>query len=116
MMMMTPNTRTTLPIFESVRQIAVHNAINRRQWYNDRHNIWDERDYRPDEERAIVSFLRHNATNYEGVLAGLPAEFSNGCENVVAFEDDAYSTIRRRVHEQLAKVYPEIADLFCVYE
>jgi hypothetical protein len=117
---------------DDIRFSATENARDQRDQYRERQNLsFTENDdnWEPaDEDRSIVAFLRHTATNYDELLAELEARLNDiewfdpvndhpTDDEVDAYTElrrMAYETIRSRVHAALAAVYPELADEFAV--
>lgn len=93
--------------------LAADNAIYQRMAYEQRAHNREEIDlpknydeFRGDARRAVINYLRHHATNYDAILDGLPKLRrlrTSDCD------DDAYQTIKARVHEAIRQVYPFVS-------
>jgi hypothetical protein len=91
------------------------NAFDQHCGYREHNGDSPDYDYQPNSDRAVISYLRHNATNYEEILADLPDCLDTGDEyNGMEPELDlnrAYYRIRNRVHEAIVVAYPEVAGM-----
>jgi hypothetical protein len=107
------------PYLRRLRRAAVFNAHKQRGALQQRaenrgDSYGSQREYRPNEDRAVVTHLRHNATNYDDLLRDLPITLSNHIEchsSDYQAEPDPRTTLQERVHTRLAEVYPEVADV-----